>query len=133
MSRINQFYEAMPSASHKAVSVQNKASETLMPVEYAARSRRLRGDEFADAPCTEIGNSSGMPSVIKNHLADRKTYSMAVAKFYELGGTPRVDERTLSPVQKRAWELVQRAKEAVDLSELRVRSAARTNPRIKLK
>jgi hypothetical protein len=74
-----------------------------------------------------------MPASVRASIDARAAHRKAIELYYETGGNQHVVVDELTPEQRKAWDLVQRAQYAVQESEIEVLKEARYNPRVKVK
>jgi len=96
-----------------------------------ARSGERESAELSEKSLSEARKS--MPASVRANIDSRAAYRKAIELYYEAGGSQRVELEKLTPEQRKAWDLVQRAQYAIQESDLAVLKEARHNPRVKVK
>ncbi|MDR1779908.1 MAG: hypothetical protein LBR50_04145 [Tannerella sp.] len=125
----------MSNINRKIYDAVRQASKTVrmpeaVPVIVCERSGERESAQLSTKALEEARKS--MPASVRNLIDARAAHQAAIRAYYDVGGSPQVDERELSAAQLRAWKLVEKAKMLITDAELQMYIEQRENPRIKV-
>jgi len=125
MSNINRkFNDEVRQTARNSVRVPD-----AVPV-ISERSGERESAELSEKSLSEARKS--MPASVRASIDARAAHRKAIELYYETGAPQRVELDKLTPEQRKAWDLVQRAQYAVQEAEIEVFKEARYNKRVKV-